>query len=202
MGTGVVSACLAALRSHQLVAWNACTGATLCAGSDCIAQVLEQRRAQKQKPMIDRKRVASAALIGGGFSACVYPFAYARLDSLWPGTQFLTVLKKSIFEICTVGLFVNAVSISSRGALSGRSFGEIGKHVKEEMPMVTLNDARVWLPYNIIAFTFVPAYLRPTSTAFMEASWQTYISLRSHNYQRPTATLPSPSSPLLQSSAA
>ena len=68
--------------------------------------------------------------------------------------------------------------------------------------MVTLNDARVWLPYNIIAFTFVPAYLRPTSTEFMEASWQTYISLRSHNYQRPSATLPSPSAPLLQSSAA
>ena len=59
-------------------------------------------------------------------------------------------------------------------------------HVWDVLPRVTLNDCRVWLPYNLLAFALIPAFIRPTTTAMMEASWQTYISLRSHDY------LPSP----------
>lgn len=80
-------------------------------------------------------------------------------------------------------VFVNGVSISSRGFFAGRKPNSAVRHVAREMPHVMLNDARVWLPYNMLVFSFVPPYIRPTATSFMEASWQTYISLRSHDYE-------------------
>ena len=93
-----------------------------------------------------------------------------------------SVLQKSLVEIATVGLFVNSVSIGTRGLLAGRARDDVGRHVLREMPRVTLNDARVWLPYNLVAFSLVPAAYRPSSTALMEACWQAYISLRAHDY--------------------
>ena len=99
-----------------------------------------------------------------------------------PGTHLLTVFTKSVVEIATVGIFVNSLSMASRGSLAGRRIGDIFEHVRTEMPKVTLNDVRVWLPYNMLAFTFIPAFIRPTTTALMEATWQTYISLRAHDY--------------------
>ena len=56
-------------------------------------------------------------------------------------------------------------------------------HVWNEMFEVTVNDARVWLPYNLVAFSVIPSYLRPITTAMMESGWQTYISLKSNDYE-------------------
>jgi hypothetical protein len=117
----------------------------------------------------------------------VYPAAYKRLDRMWPGTTMRQIMIKSLVEIATVGIFVNSISISARGMLVGKSFLDVRAHVTEEMPLVTMNDVRVWLPYNLLAFGFIPAIIRPTTTAMMEASWQSYISIRSHNYQAPAS---------------
>lgn len=59
---------------------------------------------------------------------------------------------------------------------------QVIQHVANELPTVTQNDFLVWLPYNVVAFSCIPAVIRPTTTAIMEASWQTYISLRAHDY--------------------
>ena len=160
---------------------NCATGATLCACSDLLAQRIETSGLG-----IDLRRFTSSGLIGAAFGGFVYPMAYARLDAMWPSSAFVSVLQKSCLEIATVGTFVNSVSMSSRGLLAGRHRGDVANHVLREMPSVTLNDVKVWLPYNLVAFTFIPQYLRPSTTALMEASWQTYISLRSHEYV-PTA---------------
>lgn len=76
----------------------------------------------------------------------------------------------------------------SRGILVGRDTNHVAQHALEELPNVTKNDFMVWLPYNLVAFSVIPIYVRPTTTAFMEASWQTYISNRSHDYVPPDVT--------------
>lgn len=137
---------------------------------------------------VDWVRVASAGVIGSFFGGIVYLTAYAKLDAIWVGTKFATVLKKSLVEIATVGIFVNSISMTSRGILRGdQNSTSVIRHVSSELPTVTKNDFVVWMPYNILAFSIIPAVLRPTTTAAMEASWQTYISLRSHDYDRPNA---------------
>jgi Mpv17 / PMP22 family len=102
---------------------------------------------------------------------------------MWKGTHFSAVVQKSVVEIATVGIFVNSVSMTSRGLLVGRNPKDVAGHVAEEMPTVTINDAKVWLPYNMIAFSIIPVAIRPTTTLMMEAGWQTYISLMSNNYE-------------------
>ena len=195
------------LKRHPSV-FNGCSSFLLFIGSDMIAQYLEYHNKQNiqndresfrpsnrdknhiitipssssYKEFIDYKRLLSAGAIGIFFGVCVYPAAYAYLDNVLPGTKFATVFKKSILEICTVGIFVNSTSMLSRGILVGKEKNEVLNHVYEEMPDVTLNYARVWLPYNMVAFSLIPVYVRPTTTALMESAWQTYISLRSNNY--------------------
>ena len=39
-----------------------------------------------------------------------------------------------------------------------------------------LNEMRVWLPYNLLAFKFVPVHVRPTTTMALTFCWHTYIS--------------------------
>ena len=132
---------------------------------------------------LDSRRLLSAGAIGVFFGGFVYPFAYAKLDALWKGVTIITTLKKSLLEIATVGIFVNSISISTRGLLVGKDTDMVVEHTMQEMPGVTINDARVWLPYNIVAFSVIPIYIRPATTSLMEACWQTYISLCSHNYK-------------------
>ena len=132
---------------------------------------------------LDSRRLLSAGAIGVLFGGFVYPLAYAKLDALWKGVTIVTTLKKSILEIATVGIFVNSISISTRGLLVGKDTEKVVEHTLQEMPSVTVNDARVWLPYNIVAFSVIPIYIRPATTSLMEACWQTYISLCSHNYK-------------------
>lgn len=132
---------------------------------------------------IDWFRLCGATGIGALFGGLIYPFAYAKLDAIWVGTQFLTVVKKSLVEIATVGIFVNTTSMTARGCLRGDQEGSaVMQHVISELPTVTQSDFLVWMPYNMVAFSLIPAFLRPTTTALMEALWQTYISLRSHDY--------------------
>ena len=178
--------------------FNGLTGGFLCASSDAVAQQLEQTdrtdlsnststsatNLHHSTTTFDVRRFASAGLIGVFFGAGVYPAAYAKLDAVWCSSKgFRTILKKSIVEIATVGIFVNSVSLTSRGLCKGdKSLNQVLDHVVEELPTVTRNDFFVWLPYNLMAFSVIPAVIRPTTTLMMEASWQTYISLRAHDF--------------------
>ena len=132
---------------------------------------------------IDWWRVASAACIGSFFGGILYPAAYARLDAIWVGTRWKAVLSKSIAEIATVGILVNTISLTARGLVRGdQNICQVIAHVSSQLGTVTQNDFLVWLPYNMMAFSVIPAVLRPTTTAVIEASWQTYISLCAHDY--------------------
>ncbi|CAB9526050.1 expressed unknown protein [Seminavis robusta] len=182
------------LANQYPVTFNSFTGGALCASSDAVAQYLETSKNESASPHHDHdslsfriRRVASAGLIGAAFGGWVYPAAYARLDRMWKGTHFSAVLQKSVVEILTVGIFVNSVSMTSRGLLVGRDYHDVARHVVAEMPIVTVNDAKVWLPYNMVAFSVIPVAIRPTTTLMMEAGWQTYISLMSNNYEKEEA---------------
>ncbi len=131
----------------------------------------------------DMIRFLSAGSIGAFFGGCVYPFAYRRLDLLWKGKDVVSIAKKSLLEVFTVGIFANSVSIGARGLLTGKNPREVCLHVWEEMRDVTFNDLRVWFPYNLLAFGIIPISIRPATTSLMEAGWQTYISLRSNAYE-------------------
>lgn len=173
-------------------------GFALFGASDAFAQEMEASSSHLQaneetaaalatsptsRVSFDMVRFLSAGAIGAFFGGHVYPFAYKRLDMLWEGTGLLTIAKKSLVEVFTVGIFANSVSMGARGLLMGKKPTEVLSHVKDEMPSVTLNDFRVWFPYNLVAFGLIPISIRPATTSLMECLWQTYISLRSNDYE-------------------
>jgi hypothetical protein len=199
----VFTALVSRLKQNPF-ALNSTIGCVLFAGSDAVAQQIERKPNGFLQPMskegvdveergmsnkaftrdkdVDYQRFISAGLIGALVSGFVYPYAYARLDVILPGVTVRCILTKSLVEIATVGLFVNSVSMGFRGLLTGQQGTDVASHVAREMPTVTFNDFRVWFPYNIMAFSLIPVHIRPATTSFMEAGWQTYISLCSHGY--------------------
>lgn len=191
-------------RRGQLL-WNGATGCLLLAASDAVAQQLEHRtllstgldgrhrleggctdapsRPVPARPFVlDRRRATTAGLVGAVLGGAVYPVAYARLEAAFPGRRFRQVLRKSVVEVLTVGVFVNSLSLLFRGLLVGRPPAAAAAHAAGELPRVTAADAAVWLPYNLLAFAWIPLPLRPTAAAGMEAGWQTFLSLRAHDY--------------------
>ena len=179
-------------------------GSILFGGSDVFAQKIElaqqeqalRRKLQRSKTDdenvlslikwsiddIDTRRFLTAATIGALFGGFVYPNAYKQLDKLWKDSDLSSIVKKSIVEIFTVGIFANSVSMGARGLLVGHEPNHVVSHVMKEMPHVTFNDFKVWFPYNMLLFSAIPVYVRPATTSLMEALWQTYISLRSNDY--------------------
>ena len=69
----------------------------------------------------DMIRLLSAGTVGAFFGGCVYPFAYKRLDLIWKGKDVISIAKKSLLEVFTVGVFANSVSMGARGLLTGKN---------------------------------------------------------------------------------
>jgi hypothetical protein len=129
----------------------------------------------------DSWRGTGAAVLGVVLGGGVYPMAYAQLDRYLPGTSWRTLIVKSALEIVTVGITVNIASLYGRASWQGtHSWSDVRTHVTTEIPHVTLMDAKIWFPYNIVAFGCIPIHIRPITTACVEAGWQTWISLRAH----------------------
>jgi hypothetical protein len=160
------------LLRERPIATNTAQGATLAALGDVTAQWLEGRSG-------DAKRTLRAGCIGAGFAGFVYPPVYARLDALWPGTLWPAVLRKSLTECALLGTFGNGTSLLLRGLPPS--------DVLASMPNVLLNEARVWLPYNLVAFSLVPRHIRPTTTSCLTVGWHTYISWLANDAPRPGA---------------
>ena len=177
--------------AHNTRLFSSVTSCLLFSGSDAFAQNLEMKQKGTNVSLssditsefqLDYPRFISAGFLGIVFGGFVYPTAYTQIDKLWKRSNFSSVVQKSVFEIATVGIFVNSISMAVRGILVGRRGDDVVMHIWNKMSEVTLNDARVWLPYNLVAFSVIPSYLRPITTAMMESGWQTYISLRSNDY--------------------
>jgi hypothetical protein len=153
---------LATLRDYPLSA-NAVQGGLLGATGDALAQQIEPR-----EPRIDCWRMLGATAIGASFASMLYPFVYRVFDWAWPGTGVRAVVSKAAGDIVLFGVFGNAASLWLRGSPS--------HDVQEKMPRVLLNECRVWLPYNLVAFRLVPVHVRPTTTACLALGWNTYMS--------------------------
>ena len=82
----------------------------------------------------------------------MYPAVYGALDKLWPGTTFRAVATKSVAELVPMGIGANALSIGWRASVGGSSPSEVRARLQRLMPGVLLNEVRVWLPYNLLAF--------------------------------------------------
>ena len=159
------------LRNHPRVV-NGCQGAVISSTGDLICQRWEGRTE------VDVRRCAGAAAVGGFFSGLVYPAVYGALDKLWPGTSFRAVATKSVAELIPMGIGANALSIGWRAAVE-RQLAERGERAAAAADAgVLLNEVRVWLPCNLLAFRFIPINIRPTSTAVVMLGWNVYLSHR------------------------
>lgn len=112
-------------------------------------------------------------------------------------TAWQHVVTKSVVEICTVDIFMSSTSLAARDMLAGdggtldanatergrfspSTFSntvaaaaftlfchKISPHVVHEMTRVTWNDARLWFPYNVVAYTMIPPHVRPANTTLV-----------------------------------
>mmetsp|Transcript_506 Transcript_506/g.1667 ORF Transcript_506/g.1667 Transcript_506/m.1667 type:complete len:200 (+) Transcript_506:184-783(+) len=174
----LVTAWLDALRQRPRLI-NSGQGALLGGMGDGIAQTIEQRPGSSSVKF-NLHRLLGAGAIGLIFSGFVYPPFYAVLDARWPGTKLRAVIAKACSDVALLGVFGNAASISGRLLVAGTPQHDILYRLVDSMPSVLFNELRVWLPYNLLAFRFVPTDIRPTSTAFITLCWQVYISWTAH----------------------
>ena len=162
-----ISAAYTSALVHRPITTNGLQGATLGAAGDVLAQAIEE------SPSMSTSRAVRAAAIGGFWSAVLVPAVYRLLDGTWPGTSGRAVVFKSLADIALLGTFGNAASMGLRGTSS--------TDVCAAMPGVLVNEMRVWLPYNLFAFSLIPAHIRPTTTVLLTFGWSTYISHTAHN---------------------
>ncbi|CAJ1959547.1 unnamed protein product [Cylindrotheca closterium] len=183
---------------------NGVVGGVLFCASDVLAQRLEhceKKSIAKHLLATDRafyrtvdwKRSSSAGMLGACLSCGLYPAGYGVIDKMWKGKDLISSAQKSVVEIFTVGLVANSLSMlvrglapTSRPGSNNYSPAQVMMHIIEELPKVTKDDFKFWFPYNMAAFTFIPTPVRPLTTMLMDSIWQTYMSLRSNNFENQT----------------
>ena len=92
----LLSSIVSAIKQRPIL-FNGTTGGGLFAGSDALAQEMEQKgiaittHDNNRTTRLTSRRFLSTIAIGFVIGGFVYPSAYKRLDRLWPGKEWSTV---------------------------------------------------------------------------------------------------------------
>jgi len=63
-----------------------------------------------------------------------------------------------------------------RRVLNGSKFEHAVQEVKKDLPVVMMNDYRIWPLYDVLCFSLIPRHTQALSSQLLDVAWCTYIS--------------------------
>ncbi|KAH7446951.1 hypothetical protein KP509_01G083800 [Ceratopteris richardii] len=143
--------------------------------ADMICQVFFEKVQE-----IDIQRLLSFAAIGLFMSGPGLHFWYGLLPKLIPVPGFQGVLLRLaadqlVFTPLGLGCFFIALCV-----FEGRQQEIETKLKKDWLPLVVANW-KVWVPFQLINFGFVPPQLQVAATSLMGMAWSIFISFIGHS---------------------
>lgn len=152
------------------------TGIIITGGGDAIAQLLVER-----KESIDWHRFGTLCSYGLLVTGGVNHFYYKGLDNVFGAQLNLkTAVKKLVIDQCLLAPLEIAFFMSYCGVFNGSS-GSLTEKLKTDLKPVVINNYIVWIPAQILNFTYIPEKLRVLYTCIICMGWNSYMSWASHN---------------------
>ena len=119
---------------------------------------------------------------------------FRRLESTWPGTSPRAVVTKVMTNQIAMNAPITALALAYavsleaglRAVLQQKTWhadevrAEVGRRWSESLGVALLASACLWVPVNLLNFSFVPPQLRVLPTILTSCAWNTYLSLKAH----------------------
>lgn len=152
------------------------TGIAITGGGDAIAQLTIERN-----DSMDWHRFFTLCSYGLIVTGGVNHFYYKGLDNAFGAQLNLrTALKKLVIDQCLLAPIEIAFFISYCNFWNKSSDG-IAEKLKQDLKPVVINNYIVWIPAQILNFTYIPEKLRVLYTCIICMGWNSYMSWASHN---------------------
>lgn len=151
-----------------------------------MADVVTQKVIENRQEM-DLKRVGVFGLFGltylGGWQYCVFNKAFVTCEHImtnsckWPKTAQAIVLTSLDMGIHTPFMYYPAF-YSIKGHMQGITFCDSMEVYKKNFKTDMIDICKLWVPVQIINFTFLPIYMRMPCITCVSFIWTMLLSLK------------------------
>jgi len=146
--------------------------ATLASCADVATQTLE-------RVPVDYAHVAAMATVAATMSGAVNAMWLRQLEERWPGREFTEVATKTGIHAVILASIINSAYLAGVphiAALYGGGASVSGGWDLDAFKTLTVLELGMFVPYNALAFTFVPPSVRPLTHAAVSATFNVCVS--------------------------
>ena len=151
--------------------------AILASGADILTQTMESGS-------VDYSHVAAMATIAATMSGVFNAMCLRELEAQWPGKGNIEVAMKTIIHATIIASIINSAYLACVPLLADDIYQWTGLpdgnplsawNLPEFITLTKLEIA-MFIPYNTLAFSFVPPQVRPLTHAMISASFNVAVS--------------------------
>lgn len=164
---------------------------------DVLAQALEQSQTNATNLLLDWGRTLRTGMLGivigglgdamwlryleepGLFDPILRAFNLMSTDGQVDADLLVVVLKASLDAFIWAPV-ANALYLVLTPLSEGMSLGSVYESLGNNFLPVMQSELSVALPYNLVAFALIPAFMRPFATGLFSMFFSTYLSYVSH----------------------
>lgn len=165
----------AALETQPVLTKMAMTAGIVGTGDVMTQMFIEKRRLSD----LDWKRLARMSALGAFLIGPVLHHWYGYLYRIMPGSDMSTVIKRVALDQFTFAPVFTATFFTAIFTLEGR-LDELPKHFEDNyIPALKVNWM-MWIPAQVINFSFIPPQHAVLFANFVALFWNSYLSWSSH----------------------
>ena len=151
--------------------------AILAGGADILTQTMESGS-------VDISHVAAMATIASTMSGVFNAMCLRQMEAKWPGKGNAEVAIKTVFHATIIASIINSAYLAGVPLLSDNIYqwtglpdgNPLGAWNLPEFITLTKLEVAMFIPYNTLAFSFVPPQVRPLTHALISASFNVAVS--------------------------
>ena len=165
---------------------------------DVLAQALEQSQTNATNLLLDWGRTLRTGMLGivigglgdamwlrcleepGLFDPILCAFNRMSADGGHVDADLLVVVLKASLDAFIWAPVANALYLVLTPLSEGMSLGSVYESLSNNFLPVMQSELSVALPYNLVAFALIPAFMRPFATGLFSMFFSTYLSYVSH----------------------
>jgi len=197
------SSYLTALQDHYYP--TTCLQAlVLVSIGDVLAQYIEPSRAESTSCSLDWRRTLRTGMLGiviGGLGDAMWlryleepglcdPIlravdSYSVVHDFTLDADSLVVVLKALLDAFVWAPIANTLYLVLTPLSEGVDLASVSESLSENFLPVMQSELSVCLPYNLLAFAFVPPFMRPFATGLFSMFFSTYLSWITHLEPKP-----------------
>lgn len=177
-GSGPLAWYSRSLDSHPIIT-KSLSSAIIGGSGDVLSQYIEAKN-EKRPFEWNLIRTGRFGLLGLVLIGPVIHYWYGAIMRWFPGNSASTVAKRVMLDQFFFSPLFLPTFLSGLWILEGKEASTLVPNLKEQVPTAIVANWVLWIPSQIINFSFVPGKYQVLFSNFVGFIWNTYLSYTAH----------------------